>query len=510
MGVLFMKKIILVLLVLGLLLCGCGITHDGGFEAACDGSHADANYNGACDYCGESVLTTLDLYVINDLHGKLADGENHPGVDELTTFLKNAELTDDNVILLSVGDMWQGSSESNLTGGLIMTDWMNSLGFAAMTLGNHEFDWGEEAIEGNAAAAEFPFLAINIYDRTTNTLVDYCDSSVVVEFEGIQVGIIGAIGDCYSSIAQDKVADVYFKTGRELTALVKAESERLRSEGVDFIVYCLHDGYGESGATTSTSISAGQLASYYDISLSDGYVDLVFEGHTHQQYLIMDQYGIYHLQNRGDNNGGISHVEVEFNTVTGGYSIETEELIGTAVYSSLDDDPIVEELLEKYSQQIEPANRVVGSTSSYRSSDYLRQKVAQLYYEAGLACWGDEYDIVLGGGFLTARSPYSLKQGQVLYGQLQSIFPFDNDIVLCSVRGSDLLCRFINNTDDRYQIFGDREVMADIDPNGTYYIVVDTFTSAYTYNNLTVVEEYEKGIYARDLLADFIENGGMQ
>ena len=35
----------------------------------------------------------------------------------------------------------------------------------------------------------------------------------------IQVGIIGAIGDCYSSIASDKVQDIYFKTGNDLTAL---------------------------------------------------------------------------------------------------------------------------------------------------------------------------------------------------------------------------------------------------------------------------------------------------
>ena len=508
-----MKKRILSLALLVLLLVffsGCNDVDAPITQELCDGTHTDVNDNGQCDYCHKSVMTTFDLYAINDLHGKFVDGDNHPGVDELTTYLKKAALTDDNVILLSAGDMWQGSSESNLTSGLLITDWMNRLDFAAMALGNHEFDWGEDAIAANAALAEFPLLAINIYDRTTNTLVDYCQGSTVVEFDGIQVGIIGAIGDCYSSIAQDKVADVYFKTGRELTALVKAESERLRGEGVDFVVYCLHDGYGQSGATPTTSPSSNQIASYYDVSLSDGYVDLVFEGHTHQQYVIRDQYGVYHLQNRGDNKGGISHVEVSINTVTGSFSVNQRAVLSHAVYTNMTDDPMIELLLDKYSEQIQQANRVVGTNGTYRNSDYLCQKVAQLYYEAGLACWGDEYDIVLGGGFISARSPYSLKEGQVLYGQLQSIFPFDNDIVLCSVRGSDLLRRFINNSDDRYQIFGDPEAMNNIDPNGTYYIVVDTFTSAYTYNNLTVVEEYEKGIYARDLLADFIENGGMQ
>ena len=272
-----MKKRILSLALLVLLLVffsGCNDVDAPITQELCDGTHTDVNDNGQCDYCHKSVMTTFDLYAINDLHGKFVDGDNHPGVDELTTYLKKAALTDDNVILLSAGDMWQGSSESNLTSGLLITDWMNRLDFAAMALGNHEFDWGEDAIAANAALAEFPLLAINIYDRTTNTLVDYCQGSTVVEFDGIQVGIIGAIGDCYSSIAQDKVADVYFKTGRELTALVKAESERLRGEGVDFVVYCLHDGYGQSGATPTTSPSSNQIASYYDVSLSDGYVQM--------------------------------------------------------------------------------------------------------------------------------------------------------------------------------------------------------------------------------------------
>lgn len=504
-----MKKLIVLLLIAALLLCGCS-TAPGGTDKICDGGHSDANKNGECDECGSSVMTTFDLYAINDLHGKLSDGDNHPGVDELTTYLKNAKKKDDNAILLSTGDMWQGTAESNLTGGLLVTDWMNEMDFAAMAMGNHEFDWGEEAVERNAEFAEFPFLAINIYDRTTNTLVDYCDSSVVVEFDGVQVGIIGAIGDCYSSIAVDKVKDIFFKTGKDLTALVKAEAEKLRSEGADFIVYCIHDGYGSSGATPSTSPSGSQLSSYYDTSLSNGYVDLVFEGHTHQQYVILDQYGVLHLQNRGDNRGGISHVEVSINTVTGEWSIDLRELVEHGKYTSLEDDPLVEELLEKYAEQISQADRIVGTTSRLRNSSFLRKTVAKLYYELGLATWSDQYKITLGGGFISVRSPYELKAGKVSYGDLQNIFPFDNDIVLCSVKGCDLLSKFINTSNSNYYIAGDQEQMANIDPNGTYYIVVDTYTAFYAPNRLTVVEEYETGIYARDLLAEYISAGGME
>lgn len=500
------KRILALFLLIAVLVSGCGIVKE---DAPCV-SHSDVDHNGLCDLCSQSVMTTFDFYSINDLHGKFADGENHPGVDELTTYFESVRMMDDNVVILSAGDMWQGSSESNLTYGILMTDWMNQIGVTAMALGNHEFDWGESYVEQNSDFAEFPFLAINVYERATNTLVDYCQSSVVVEGDGIQIGIIGAIGDCYSSIAPDKVEDIYFKTGAELTSLVKKESDRLRTEGADFIVYLLHDGYGSSKGTTTTTVAPSQMKSYYDVALSDGYVDLVFEGHSHQQYLIMDQYGVYHLQNRGDNKGGISHVEVAFNTVTGSCNVSVSELVSTDSYANLTDDPIVNELLEKYEQQIAPGRQVLGKNSRRRSSEELRQIVADLYYQTGLARWGDEYEITLGGGFLQTRSPYDLKSGEIKYSQLQSLLPFDNDLVLCSIKGRDLLPKFINTSNDNYYVSGDQTLMDNVDPNGTYYIVVDTYTSSYAPNRLTVVEEYTTGIYARDLLAEYIRQGGLQ
>ena len=469
--------------------------------------HADQDNNGVCDLCYKSVLVFFDFYTINDLHGKLADADTHIGVDELTTFLRNARKNDEHAIFLSSGDMWQGSPESNLTNGLIITDWMNDLGFTAMTLGNHEFDWGEDAIKLNAQAAKFPLLAINVYDRDTNKRVEYCQSSVVVEGDGLQIGIIGAIGDCYSSIASDKSAGVYFKTGKDLTDLIKAEADRLRQQGVDYIIYSIHDGYGSSSSGTATSVNGSALSSYYDVSLSNGYVDLVFEGHTHQGYRLVDQYGVYHLQNRGDNKGGISHVEISINIIDYSSKVRVAELVSTSKYQNMEDDPIVQQLMDKYKDQISKANQVVGYNSLYRNRDVMRQFAADVYYRAGLEAWGDKYDIVLGGGFMSIRAPGYLAAGQVTYGDLQALFPFDNDLVLCSVKGRDLLSKFIQTSNDNYFISGydDRN----IDRNATYYIVVDTYSAYYAPNRLTVVEEYEKGIYARDLLAEFIEAGGL-
>ena len=213
-----MKKLFgLLTLLLALLLGSCSLQP----ECQTAGEHTDSNNDGFCDECKTSVIVCVDFYAINDLHGKLADSSTQIGVDELTTYLKMAYHTDENTVFLATGDMWQGSPESNLTDGLIVTEWMNSLGFAAMTIGNHEFDFGEEVIEKNLELAEFPFLAINVYEREGDVLAAYCTPSLMIESGGAKIGIIGAIGDCYSSISPDKTEDVYFKVGDELTALVR-------------------------------------------------------------------------------------------------------------------------------------------------------------------------------------------------------------------------------------------------------------------------------------------------
>ncbi len=463
-------------------------------SAASNCTHADSDGNDYCDLCGISVLVALDFYAINDLHGRFDDTDSQPGVDELSTYLE--ALDDSTTVLLSSGDIWQGSAESNLTYGALLTEWMNEMDFVSMTLGNHEFDWGEEYVRANSELAEFPLLAINIYDRTTDAQVDYCQSSILIERSGIQIGIIGAIGDCYSSIAPDQVQNIYFKTGSQLTQLVKEESLLLREQGADIIVYSIHDG-GVSGL-------AG-LKDYYDVSLSEGYVDLVFEGHSHSQYIFEDACGVFHLQGGGENRG-ISHATVTYNLVTAELEV-TASYIPNSVYDDSQPHSIVGELLEKYREDIAKGDEVLGHNSSTLDGYYLRELVAQLYYETGVARWGQEYDITLGGGFLSIRSPGRLDAGNVLYEDLYSMFPFDNELVLCSVKGSDLIRRFLETSNDNYFVY--YESLEEIDANGTYYIIVDTYTSTYQPNRLTEIQRYGEPLYARDLLADYIAGGNL-
>ncbi len=456
--------------------------------------------------CGERREGTVDIafYAVNDLHGKFMDTDAQPGVDEFTTYMKDL-YRDDRAeeVLLSSGDMWQGTVESSSTKGELMTEWMKDAGFVSMTLGNHEFDWGTEAIAANQTLAGFPILGINVtYEGGP---ANFCTPSTVVERGGVKIGVIGAIGDCLSSISGEFQTGLHFETGSTLTSLVKAESKRLREkEGCDLIVYSLHDG-GDSFSSSGVNTVTDSDMPYYDTELSDGYVDLVFEGHTHKQYILKDEYGVYHLQGGGENKA-ISYAKVSYNTATGDFSVKPE-IIKSSTYakSSIKDDPIVEQLFEKHFPDEDPYTTVLGKNSAEWDSSDLADKVSELYYKKGVDTWGAKYDIVLGGGYLKTRSPYDLAKGDVTYADVFSLLPFDNSIVLGSIRGSYLKSNFFGNKSN-YHRYSPSLTASAIEDNATYYIIVDTYTSTYRANHITEVARISN-FYARDLIAEYIKDG---
>ncbi len=468
--------------------------------------HSDVNGDGLCDLCGTDVEAELTFLAVNDLHGKFADTSGQPGVDEFTTYLK--ELYADPAreeILLSSGDMWQGTVESSTNRGALMTEWMNETGFVSMTLGNHEFDWGADVLGPNSELAEFPFLGINV--TVDGETPSYCKASVVVERDGVRIGIIGAIGDCLSSISGEFRDGLDFATGNALTNLVKAESVRLREdEGCDLIVYSIHDGGENFSSSGVTSVTNAQMR-YYDTALSDGYVDLVFEAHTHKRYILRDEHGVYHLQGGGENKY-VSGADVAFNTVTKRYTV-TPRLLGTGTYAkdSLEDDPIVEELYGKYFPDNDPYETVLGENVNRWDSLDIADKVAELYYKKGVEVWGAEYEIALGGGYLKTRSPYDLAKGDVTYADLFSLLPFDNTIVLGKIKGEDLKSNFLSVKENYHTYSADHLYASDVDDDGTYYIIVDSYTSTYAPNHITEVARLTEVIYARDLVAAYVADG---
>lgn len=443
---------------------------------------------------------SLDIFAFNDTHGNVIDTQGKGlGLSKTTTLLKEIS-TSATSIFISQGDMWQGSVESGLTRGNIVTEWMNSMDFVSMTVGNHEFDWGQEYIVSNQELATFPTLGINVLYRSNNQRVDYLSPSTTFTRNGAKIGVIGAIGNCYSSISRSKVADITFATGYTLTNLVKAEATRLRNEEkCDFIIYSIHGSYNDGD---------------YDTELSTGkYVDLVLEGHTHNKYAEVDAGGVYHIQSNAYNEN-FYRITVDLNLANSTYTVNTpvsyDLYNSTSPYRNYAEDAETKAIFDKYKNQYQFAYDVSGYNDTNRYASDLKQKVADLYYDYGNTTWGSQYNLILGGGYISCRGS-NLPQGDVTYADLYNLFPFDNDVSLCSISGRNLRnTQFITGNSNYYTKWSSygESIRYNIDDYTTYYLVTDTYTVDY-YTSLNVIAKFENGgVYARDLLNRFIADGG--
>ena len=153
---------------------------------------------------------------------------------------------------------------------------------------------------------------------------------------------------------------------------------------------------------------------------------------------------------------------------------------------------------------------MVARLSSYASSSVIADKVAQIYCEKGVEKWGNKYDIVLGGGYIKTRSPYSLSKGNVTVSQVQTLLPFENKIVLCSLNGTEINNKFIHSTNKEYHVaystYGNGVKDSVLyNSKKTYYVVTDTYTS--DYHHLTVIDSLGDDVFAWNLLCDYLRQG---
>lgn len=116
----------------------------------------------------------LTILHVNDTHGhiipyldKSVDPEQQVGGAEYLAKMIEREraANPDGTILLSAGDMFQGTPVSNLFHGKPVIEIMNYLRYDAMALGNHEFDWGQNVLQSIISSASFPVVSANIFER---------------------------------------------------------------------------------------------------------------------------------------------------------------------------------------------------------------------------------------------------------------------------------------------------------------------------------------------------------
>lgn len=153
-----------------------------------------------------SQTDTLTILHVNDTHSCLTPlgprdeflKGSRGGIARAATFIGMNKLMEPNVITLHAGDVFIGDIFFNVFFGVAELQIMNSIGFDAMTLGNHEFDLMpttlETALQNSFKPEEgFPLLSANFIlpDDTLQVLKEYVKPFIIKQVGNIKVGIFG-------------------------------------------------------------------------------------------------------------------------------------------------------------------------------------------------------------------------------------------------------------------------------------------------------------------------------
>lgn len=237
----------------------------------------------------------------NDLHGHL---ESLPIFGGFVANLRRVRAEDGGaVVLVDAGDMFQGTLESNLNEGAAVVRAYGALGYAAVAVGNHEFDYGpvgpavsmapgqergedpRGALRARAAEAPFPFLDANLVDTATGRPPAWNNVTpgVVRELDGVKVGVLGVttIGTARSTLA----ANFAGLAVTPLAPAIEATAADLRRQGASVVIALAHAGgdchrFDDPGdlRTCDSHEEIFEVAR----ALPAGTVDLIVAGHTHK------------------------------------------------------------------------------------------------------------------------------------------------------------------------------------------------------------------------------------
>ena len=382
---------------------------------------------------GESQVTgsrELKIYYINDTHGSfIRDNDNREaGMAYIGKYLKDKKAEDpDNTLILSGGDMFQGGAESNLTYGAIMVDAMNEIGFDAMVVGNHEFDWGEEAVASLSEQANFPFLSSNIFYAGGNERPDWLTPYTIINKGDLKIGIIGAaVKNMGSSITGSISDDFRFP---DPVSYVSSLSHTLRlTYNCDLVLSLHHDegfeGYNDNDKPTKF---ADLVAT--DSSTNLPYVDGIFFAHDHYRKQ-GKYYGVPYLEAQCN---GKYIGEMTFSLEkTASYHITSSSTDSYSAYTTCTtSDATIANLTTKYSSQIGDLSEVLYTFSnSYTTTQFtVVMCQAMLWYVNSHPSYFNNTTVYL-ATHNTGGIRSSVSAGDFTMRDLIKVCPFDNALYI--------------------------------------------------------------------------------
>jgi 5'-nucleotidase len=224
-----------------------------------------------CIVMTSMALNAQDLTILhmNDTHSHVdpqrsGDYKGRGGVIEHAAYIDSVRCADGkrNVLLVHAGDFSQGTSYFTELGGNIEIELLNTLGFDAVTLGNHEFDNGIDELARRLKSLEPAVVCAN-YSFDGTVLEDLVEPFVIIRRGGKKIGVIGLLTDISEVVDSDIAKTLTYQNPVDVVNRLAAY---LKDEKKCDLVMCLsHLGYGEDKELASLVRN----------------LDLIVGGHSH-------------------------------------------------------------------------------------------------------------------------------------------------------------------------------------------------------------------------------------
>ncbi len=373
--------------------------------------------------------TELVILHANDTHGRILEGSSDGmGYGKIDSIVEDYESKYKNVLYLDAGDTLHGTVMASLDKGESMVKVLNEAGVDAMTLGNHDFNYGIERLKVLTKEMKFPVLAANVVKKGTFGDKLIFDDYVIKDIDGYKVGIFGiSTPETLFKTSPKNIEGVKFldpvKTSEKMV-------KKLKAKKVDYIIALVHLGLDESTLPENRSDNLAKLVPG---------IDLVIDGHSHTELKNGLSVNNNYVVQTGEYDKNFGKVIVTLNP--DGTEKEDISLISKeyAKANYKDDEDMVKLVKEIQTEQGKITSEPVGKTDIKLVGDreVVRTGESNLAdYLTDAILWRTKADIALtnGGGIRSSINAGEIKKGDVI-----QVLPFGNYVIVKELTGEDVL-----------------------------------------------------------------------
>lgn len=374
---------------------------------------------------------TVTIMHTNDIHGRLQGNQADVlGMARLKTFqtLQAPEL------LIDSGDAFQGLPISNFSKGMDMAEIMNQVGYDAMAVGNHEFDFGLDAALALRDKLTFPLLSNNTYKGKQLLFKPY----TIIQKYGKKYAVIGVTTpETATKTHPQNIVGVTFSEPIEATKQTIADILKNETD-IDAFIVAGHLGVDP---TTPEQWRGDTLAQ----ALSTTYKDLpiaVLDGHSHTAFPNGKNFGAVMYAQTGNYLNNIGMTTLHFTDS----SKHTATLTEAQSLAHLPEDASVKALADQAALQFDTWGKEViipqnpyqfnGARENVRTRETnLGNLIGDAMLAYGQTGFNEPTDFaVTNGGGIRA----SIEPGAVTLADTIAVLPFGNRIVQIKVTGAQV------------------------------------------------------------------------